>query len=136
MTAIAADADWPLSFSLVHDGRAETRLLRWAGAETEIACGVFDRVRARELWAATMNAAYDTVEPGVLFVDRINRLNNLHYRENITSTNPCGEIPLPPYGACVVGSINLTAFVVRPFSSTAALQFDATDRVAADATRL
>ena len=104
MAAVANDGDWPLVFP----GLAVTRTLK-----------------ARDLWQRILRAAYDTAEPGVLFVDTINRENTLADIETLSATNPCGEIPLPPYGACDLGSLNLTAFVVAPFTADARLDLDA-----------
>lgn len=134
MAAVADDRDWPLVFP-VHEGEpADGPVMqrRWTGSAAPVPCRVLRTVKARELWQRILRAAYDTAEPGVLFVDQINRENNLHDREMISATNPCGEIPLPPYGACDLGSLNLVAFVAAPFAADARLDLDAL----ADSTRL
>jgi ribonucleoside-diphosphate reductase alpha chain len=102
MAAVEADADW----NLVFDGH------------------VYRTIKARELWDKIMQSTYDFAEPGVFMVDRVNQLNNLAYCETIAATNPCGEQPLPPYGACLLGSVNLTRFVSKPFAEGAAIDWD------------
>jgi len=126
MAAVHADADWSLVFpsaALGGEGGDEVRR-DWPGFDEPVPCRVIRKVRARDLWERIMRATYSHAEPGVLFVDRINQWNNLGDRERISATNPCGEIPLPPYGACDLGSINLTRFVVDPFGPHARLDHE------------
>lgn len=106
MQAVREDGDWALRFPVENGKTVAT-------------------VPARQLWDRIISSASDSAEPGMLFVDTINRENNLAWRETITATNPCGEVPLPPYGACNLGSINLTRFVHRPFEPEAELDLDA-----------
>jgi ribonucleoside-diphosphate reductase alpha chain len=114
MKAVEDNAPWELSF----DGT------------------VWKVLPARELWDKIMRATYAYAEPGVIFIDRINRRNNLWYCEEITATNPCGEQPLPPYGACLLGSINLASFVEAPFTPEARLDFDRLCRLVPDCVRM
>ncbi len=114
MHAVDGDTDWPLVF----------------GGE------VFRTVKARALWDRIMRATYDYAEPGVIFIDRVNEDNTLAYCETIYATNPCGEQPLPPYGACLLGSVNLARLVTRPFDDDAALDTERLAHVVAAAVRL
>ena len=113
MAAVKASADWPLIF----DGH------------------IYRTVAAKELWEQIVRSSYDCAEPGVIFIDRINAENNLSYCETITATNPCGEQPLPPYGACLLGSLNLTRFVLNPFEVGARIDDAALRQTAATAVR-
>ncbi|PHY12741.1 ribonucleoside-diphosphate reductase, adenosylcobalamin-dependent [Caulobacter sp. B11] len=114
MAALDADGDWPLSF----------------GGQ------VHRTVRAADLWAQLMRATYDAAEPGVIFIDRVNAANNLAYCEKILASNPCGEQMLPPYGACLLGSLNLARLVDRPFESDARLDEDKLGALTRTAVRL
>ncbi|WP_095590142.1 adenosylcobalamin-dependent ribonucleoside-diphosphate reductase [Actibacterium ureilyticum] len=114
MEAVKADGSWDLVF----DGT------------------VYHTVQARDLWNKIMRATYDYAEPGVIFIDRINAMNNLSYCETIAATNPCGEQPLPPYGACLLGSINLARLVDRPFEQGADLDEAALAELVATAVRM
>lgn len=122
MRAVRDDADWPLVFPPPDDGGATSP---FPGS-----------LKARTLWRDIMRANYDYAEPGVIFIDRVRRLDNLGYCERISATNPCGEIPLPPYGACDLGSINLTRFVRGPFTAQATVDFEGIAATAATATRM
>ncbi|MDO8421018.1 MAG: adenosylcobalamin-dependent ribonucleoside-diphosphate reductase [Parvibaculum sp.] len=113
MAAVKADTDWPLVFN----GRT------------------YRTLKARALWDRIIAATYAYAEPGVIFIDRINARNNLHYCETIQATNPCGEQPLPPYGACLLGSINLASLVRSPFGDDARIDMDELDALVRDAVR-
>ncbi len=114
MEAVKADKSWDLIF----DGK------------------VFRTVNARDLWNKIMQSTYDYAEPGVIFIDRINSANNLGYCETIAATNPCGEQPLPPYGACLLGSINLARLVPNPFEKNAQLDEASLNDLVATAVRM
>ena len=121
MRAVEEDGD----FELVH--RAEPSATQKAAGAHRRADGVwvYRQARARDLWDQIMRSTYDHAEPGVLFIDRINADNNLGYCERIDSTNPCGEQPLPAYGCCCLGSIDLTFFIDSPFETHARFRDDA-----------
>ena len=114
MDAVKSDSAWELKFG----GR------------------VFKTISARGLWDRIMRATYEYAEPGVIFIDRINAQNNLAYCENIRATNPCGEQPLPPYGACLLGSVNLARLVQYPFEADAHIDEDELERVVRNAVRM
>ena len=138
MRAVEHDDEWALVFPALGARRAEGEMMVrvWPGAPQQRPCRVYRRVKARALWDRIMRATYDVAEPGVVFIDRIQAQDNIGYGETIIATNPCGEVPLPAYGACDLGSLNLPRFVMEPFTLNAALDFAALVDAAAIATRM
>jgi ribonucleoside-diphosphate reductase alpha chain len=141
MEAVKGDALWPLAHPLdPREARmngidlndpAQVIWRHWpikegyvTDAHGRVACKIYKRVPARHLWDEIMRSTYDYAEPGFILIDRVNELNNNWWCEDIRATNPCGEQPLPPYGSCLLGSVNLTAFVRDPFTPEARFDWD------------
>ncbi|WP_334132116.1 adenosylcobalamin-dependent ribonucleoside-diphosphate reductase [Silanimonas lenta] len=139
MDAVARDAEWPLVFPVSEKEAgdldfSDPKQVVWrewpatAGYVTRddglVACKVYSHVRARGLWDMIMTSTYDFAEPGFILIDRVNEMNNNWWCESIRATNPCGEQPLPPYGACLLGSVNLTKFVRDPFTEKARFDWE------------
>ena len=140
MEAVKSDGDWSLCFPIsrkeVEQGTIDPAddTLVWrefpttegyvANDEGLVACRIYRTVKARQLWNVIMSSTYDYAEPGFILIDKVNQLNNNWFCENIRATNPCGEQPLPPYGSCLLGSINLTKFVLNPFTDKAQFDWD------------
>ena len=137
--AVQDDAQWPLAFPILHSEVGEVDLddpdqVVWrdwpatqsyvVSEEGLVACRIYQTIPARRLWNLIMTSTYDYAEPGFVLVDRINEQNNNWWCENIRATNPCGEQPLPPYGACLLGSVNLTRFVDQPFTDQATFNWE------------
>jgi ribonucleoside-diphosphate reductase alpha chain len=139
MDAVEHDLDWPLVFP-VHvkekdeiDVTDPTKVVwrEWPTHENYVdredglvACKIYSHIRARHLWDMIMVSTYDYAEPGFILIDKVNEMNNNWWCEHIRATNPCGEQPLPPYGSCLLGSINLTTFVRDPFGPKARFDWD------------
>jgi ribonucleoside-diphosphate reductase alpha chain len=151
--AVRADGDWPLAFPVTRDeveaegldlsDRAVVHWRDWpirdgyvTDAEGRVACRVHRVIRARHLWNLIMSSTYDFAEPGFVLIDRVNEMNNNWFCEDLRATNPCGEQPLPPYGACLLGSVDLTRFVVDPFTEGARFDWDGFREVVGIFTRM
>ncbi len=139
IAAVKADADWPMVFPVRRSEKDEIALddpeaVVWrdwplhegyvSRDDGKVACKIYGRVRARGLWDMIMASTYDYAEPGFILIDRVNEMNNNWWCEDIRATNPCGEQPLPPYGSCLLGSVNLTRFVREPFTPRARFDWD------------
>ncbi len=139
MQAVERDGDWPLVFPLNAKEKgdvdlADTTQVLWrewpvqnnyiVREDGRVACRIYGHIKARHLWDMIMVSTYDYAEPGFILIDRVNEMNNTWWCENIRATNPCGEQPLPPYGACLLGSVNLTKFVRHPFTERASFDWD------------
>ncbi len=153
MEAVKADADWQLAFPLdkkeVETDKIDLEdksVVVWrewpttqgyiVNAEGLVACRIYKSIHARRLWDLIMASTYDFAEPGFVLIDKVNEMNNNWWCENIRATNPCGEQPLPPYGSCLLGSVNLTKFVRDPFTPKARFDWDEYREVVKTFTRM
>lgn len=130
MKAVSLNQSWDLVHEVAPDNAGKAR--EYEGRMVY----VYKTVNARDLWNLMMESTYNYAEPGILFIDRINDMNNLQYMETISATNPCGEQPLPPYGACLLGSINLVKFVQHPFEGKAHINYPLLAEVTQNAVRM
>jgi ribonucleoside-diphosphate reductase alpha chain len=153
MSAVKSGSDWRLAFPLDQkefdldqpDLSDESKFVwrEWpytdgyvSNDEGLVACKIYKTVPARRVWDLIMSSTYDFAEPGFILIDKVNEMNNNWWEENIRATNPCGEQPLPPYGSCLLGSVNLTKFVVEPFTENARFDWETYRKVVKIFTRM
>lgn len=153
MKAVREDSDWPLIFPLdpslpeskEMDLNDQTKIIWKEWVKTDgyltneeglVACKIYKVIQARKLWDLIMASTYDYAEPGFILIDKVNEMNNNWFDENIRATNPCGEQPLPEYGSCLLGSVNLTRFVNNPFTEEASFDWDTFNEVVGVFTRM
>jgi ribonucleoside-diphosphate reductase alpha chain len=153
MKAVKNDGDWQLAFPLsLHEHETEPQDLtdkkkflwrEWpytdgyvSNEEGLVACKIYKELPARRVWDLIMSSTYDFAEPGFILIDKVNEMNNNWWDENVRATNPCGEQPLPPYGSCLLGSVNLTKFVVDPFTEDARFDWESYRKVVKIFTRM
>ena len=151
--AVKEDNDWPLAFPLDPNlpeakviNQEDPKQIIWREWTTTegyitndnglVACKVYKIIRARELWDLIMDSTYNYAEPGFILIDKVNEMNNNWFDENIRATNPCGEQPLPEYGSCLLGSVNLTQFVQNPFTDEVTFNWESFRRVVSVFTRM
>ena len=153
MKAVKTDGEWKLAFPITlkeyeadRPELSDASLFVWrewpnsdgyvANEEGLVACKIYKTLPARRVWDVIMSSTYDFAEPGFILIDRVNEMNNNWWAEDIRATNPCGEQPLPPYGSCLLGSVNLTKFVIDPFTEDARFDWETYRKVVKVFTRM